>query len=298
MQQDRILRALAYDDTVRIFFCRTTELVRTCCEKHQTWPQVSIAMGRALSVGALMGATLKEDEHQLALEWKGDGPMRRVVVDARANGNLRGYPLHPQVGMPPRSKVIPQSVSELLGKAGFVHVMHDLGLKDIYRSTVPLSSGEIGPDMAFYYAQSEQIPSAIGVECFLDEEGQVKSAGGWMVQMMPNVEEGTLQHFEQRLQQDQLLAFLHRDEPLTQSIADFLQTSHTVLEQKPLRFYCPCTVERVSRTLISLGRQELQNLLLGDQEIEVLCDFCRTRYTFQDMEIQKLLAEVEDALQV
>ena len=293
MEQDKLLTVLAFNGYVRAYACRTTSLVREICERHDTWPSATIALGRALSAGVMMGGMLKAEQQQIALEIKGDGPIGAMMIDAKADGTVRGYVRHPHVGHPPGTGQR-MSVGEVVGREGFLHILRDMGMRDVYRGTVPLMTGEIGADLTYYFAQSEQTPSAVGVGVLLHPSGEVSAAGGFILQIMPGASEAVIQVVETQLAQaDSITAQIEEGRSIEDILQDLLGTDFQILEERPLSFACSCTRERVESALVSVGREEMQKLIYEDGKAEIFCDFCRERYDFNKSDLQDILGQIQ-----
>ena len=288
---DYLVRTLATGRPVRALACVTTELVADACRRHGTLPTASAALGRALTGGALLGALLKSQE-RLALKFEGNGPLRKILVEAESTGVVRGCVGVPEVDLPPRDGKL--DVAGALGRAGFLTVTKDLRMKEPYRGTVQLHTSEIAEDLAWYLTESEQIPSALGLGVFVAEDGSIAGAGGFLVQAMPPRDDAAIDLLTERIGQlpplsdffrrgqspEELLALLYGDLP------------YTTFEKRVLAFACSCSRERIERVLISLGKEELADLLAREGGTEVTCEFCRERYPFARPDLERLLAEI------
>ncbi|MCB9639417.1 MAG: Hsp33 family molecular chaperone HslO [Myxococcales bacterium] len=298
MSQDRLMKVLAYDGQVRAYVCQTTELVSEMCKRHDTWPNASVALGRALSAGVMMAGMLKEEQHQLALEFRGDGPIGRVVVDARADGTARGYVGNPHVGHP-NGEPGTINVGDIVGRDGFLHVLRDTEEEELYRGTVPMINGEISSDLTYYFAQSEQTPTVVGVGVLLHEDGSVSSSGGFLVQLMPDASDEVASKLEHQIEQlESVVRRLEGGVSMEEIMHDLLGSDYNILEERPLRFRCTCSRPRVERALLSLGIEELNDMLNEQGEAETFCDFCRERYYFGKEDLQMFIRVLEKSLQM
>jgi len=287
---DYRVRSLAEDGGVRAIACVTTELVAEGCRRHGTWPAAAAALGRALTGGALMGALLK-DKDRVALKFEGNGPLGKILVEADGEGAVSGYVGNPQVDLPARNGR--PDVAGALGRAGFLTVTRDLGLREPYRSVVRLASGEIGEDLAQYFLESEQTPSAVGVGVFQDATG-VTAAGGFLVQSLPGADPELV---------DRVIDHIRTLPPVTEQLREGRRPEHMLaaifgdvpfrnLEQRPLRFQCHCGRERFEQALVALGREEVAGLAKRTEETVLICEFCRENYVFAPDSFEKLLAEM------
>lgn len=272
---------------VRAFAVRTTVLVEELRRRHDTWPTATAALGRTLTAGAMMGAMLKGEE-RLTIQVKGNGPLGQIVVDANAKGEVRGYVNEPHVHLPSNS-MGKLDVAGAVGREGFLHVTKDLGLKDPYRGSVPIISGELGEDFTYYFAVSEQTPSAVGLGVLVAPDNSVIVAGGFIVQILPGLSDEELTMIEQAVGAmppvtSLLDQGLELDEMLRRLLPDV-----EILEQMDISFQCHCSRERVEQTLVSLGKSELEQLIEEDGQAEVVCHFCNEKYTFEKEELQQIL---------
>ncbi|MCM3703929.1 Hsp33 family molecular chaperone HslO [Paenibacillus macerans] len=290
-KQDRLIRGIALDGKVRAFAVRTTRLVEELRRRHDTYPTATAAFGRTLTAGAMMGAMLKGEE-KLTIQVKGDGPIGPIVVDANAKGEVRGYVKNPHVHLPSNSQG-KLDVRGVVGTTGFINVTKDLGLKEPYRGSVPLISGELGEDFTYYFAISEQTPSAVGLGVLVDVDNSVIVAGGFIIQLLPGLTDQEIDAIEQAVGQlppvTKLLdEGLELEELLRRLVPDF-----KVLEEMDIVFSCSCSRERVERTLISLGKNELMELRDEGKDAEVVCDFCNEVYHFTPEDLDQLIAQTE-----
>lgn len=290
-KQDRLIRGIAMDGKVRAFAVRTTELVEELRRRHDTYPTATAAMGRTVTAAAMMGAMLKGEE-KLTVQVKGDGPIGQIIADANAKGEVRGYVKNPHVHLPSNSQG-KLDVRGVVGTDGFIHVTKDLGLKEPYRGSVPLISGELGEDFTYYFAVSEQTPSAVGLGVLVDVDNSVIVAGGFIIQLLPGLSDSEIDTIEKAVGQlppvtTLLDQGLELEDMLRRIVPDV-----QVLEEMDIVFSCNCSRERVERTLISLGRKELKELRDEDQETEVVCDFCNEPYLFTTEDLDQLIAQAE-----
>ena len=288
--QDHLVRVVSSDGLLRGVAAVTTGLVTEICKKQQTDLTATVALGRLLTGGALLGCLLK-GKQRLALVVEGNGPLGKLSVETDAQGRVRGSIRNPVAGLPPKNDRF--DVAGAVGAAGFLHVWKDLGLKEPYQSMVQLQSSEIGEDLAWYLTSSEQIPSSVSLGVELDANGQVAAAGGLLVQAMPPGDEQRVETLVERLQQlppmtTQLRQGLTPSEILQQLFEDL---DFSVQATIPLGFHCPCTQEQIERMLIGLGRDELQSLADEREQVEVTCEYCRQLYVCTREKLQALIDE-------
>jgi molecular chaperone Hsp33 len=237
----------------------------------------------------MMGAMLKGEE-KLTVQVKGDGPLGQIVADANARGEVRGYVDHPQVHLPANSQG-KLDVAGAVGRNGFIYVLKDLGLKEPYRGSSPIVSGELAEDFTYYFAVSEQTPSSVSLGVLIDTDGSVMASGGFIIQLMPGVEEDELKQLETALAQIPPVSGLLNDKVSLDDILRRIVPDVHILDRMPVQFRCQCSQERVQRTLISLGKEELNRLIEEDGHAEVVCHFCQEAYQFNNAALHELLIQ-------
>jgi Disulfide bond chaperones of the HSP33 family len=290
--KDILVRGTAWNGKLRVFAARTTTLVEELRRRHDTFPTATAALGRTATVGAMMGAMLKGQE-KLTIQVKGDGPIGQIVVDANAEGDIRGYVDHPQAhhGSNEQGKL---DVAGAVGTSGYIHIIKDLGLKEPYRGSVPIISGELGEDFTYYFAVSEQTPSAVGVGVLVEPDNSVRHAGGFIVQVMPGMTDEELTRLEHAVgAMPHVTALLDQGETPEGLLRWLVGDDLTLHDSLELRFQCQCSEDRVGQTLISLGQYELEKLIQEDGEAEVVCHFCNEAYTFDRAKLTELLEQAK-----
>ena len=284
---DRVARALGHGGTVRALAAVTTDLVEEARRRHDTAPTATAALGRALTGALLLASTIKRDE-RLSLEFSGDGPLRGVLVDATPDGDARGYVLRPATHLPPRAGKL--DVGGALGRGVLCVMRVPIAAGTLYRSVVPLESGEIGADLAGYLLKSEQAPAAVGVGVFVGVDGQVVAAGGYLVQALPGASERALDTIAGRVEHLASPSELVRE---GLSASDILRRivgeDLALLEEHDARFRCRCSRERVAIAILAMGRREIESVLADDRRAEVTCEFCTQRYVLEEDELRGLL---------
>lgn len=286
---DYIVRAVAADSQIRAFAAVTTETVETARKDHNTSPVATAALGRLLTGGAMMGVMMKGENDILTLQIKGDGPINGITVTADSKGRVKGYAGNPQVLIPANSKG-KLDVSGAVGN-GILNVIKDMGLKEPYSGQVVLQTGEIAEDLTYYFAVSEQVPSAVGLGVLMNKDNTVRQAGGFIVQVMPFAEESTIAKLEQNVQKIQSVTTLleqgHTPESLLEQVLEGFDIE--INDTIPTEFYCNCDKNRVEKALISIGRKELNELIQEGKEVELNCHFCNTNYVFSVEELKEIL---------
>lgn len=291
MNKDYLVRVVTRDANIRGLACVTTRLVTEACRLHGTYPTAAAALSRALTGGALMGALMK-DRQRVALTFEGNGPLRKIWIEADNRGRVRGFVANPEADPPPKNGKF--DVAGALGKAGLLTVTKDLGVKEPYRGIVQLYTSEIAEDIAYYFAESEQIPSAVGLGVHIEREAGITAAGGFLIQSLPPSDEVMIDHLMERLRELPPISEQLRTGARPESIlsAIFGEIAYDELGAEFLEYTCDCSRERVERALISLGAAEIQRLIDEREETEMTCEFCKSVYRFDRSELTPLLEEI------
>jgi molecular chaperone Hsp33 len=288
---DYLVRATALGGKVRLFAARTTELVEEMRRRHDMFPTATAALGRTATAAAMMGAMLKGEE-KITIQVRGDGPLGQVVADANAAGEVRGYVDQPHTHLPSNA-LGKLDVAGAVGREGFIYVIKDLGLREPYRGSIPIVSGELAEDFTYYFAKSEQTPSAVALGVLVDTDNSVKNAGGLILQLLPGLVGEEVDEIERRLSQiPPVTSMLERGltpEDMMRELVDAISSE----ERLDLRFQCFCSRERVENTLVSLGKDELDSIIEGDEQAEVVCHFCNEKYGFGLAELTTLRGRLD-----
>ncbi|OOC57700.1 Hsp33 family molecular chaperone HslO [Paenibacillus ihbetae] len=286
-QKDRILRGTALGGKVRAFAVRTTDLVEELRSRHDTFPVVTAALGRTVSAAAMMGAMLKGDE-RLSIQVRGDGPIGLIAAESNAIGEVRGYVHNPHVEL---TNIRPgkMDVAAAVGRTGYIHVIKDLGLKEPYRGSVPIISGELAEDFTYYFAASEQTNSAVSLGVLVSPDYTVASAGGFIIQLLPGITDEEITELERALGAIPPMTEMLEEGLSLEDILKRVVPDVSILDEMDVKFSCDCTQERVERALISLGRDEIQQMIDEDGKAEVSCHFCNETYTFDVEQLKSVL---------
>ena len=287
---DRIVRAISTDGMVQAAAICSRDLTERARQIHKTLPVATAALGRTLAAASMMGNALKSDGASLTLQFKGGGPLGTVLAVSDNEGNVRGYVTNPHVDIPLR-KDGKLDVGTAVGHEGTLTVIKDLHMKEPYVGTIDLLGGEIAEDVAGYFVESEQIPTACALGVLVDRDQSVKAAGGCLSQLMPGAAEDTIAKVEGGIMAaGAVSAILEKnDDPeamLRTVMSDF---DLKILETCPVEYRCYCSRERVERALISLGRTELEQMLSEQGGCQLTCQFCDAVYEFTAEDIQRLL---------
>lgn len=295
MQGDYLVKATLAGGMARVLVGITTGLVEEARRVHDAWPTATAALGRTLTASALMAA-VPDTGATVTLQLLGDGPVGRILAVAKPDGTVKGYLDNPQIHLPPNN-LGKLDVAGAVGRRGMLYVVKDVGLEEPQRGTVPLTSGEIGLDLAEYYRRSEQIPAAIGLGVLVRADGGIQAAGGFLLHLSPDATGELSAELEKNLaavtsvtdlvaggwSAEKILAHLARGLPVA------------IKGRQPLRFHCGCSRERFSTPLLSLGRDELSTLLAEEEGLELRCHFCNSVYVFTPAEAKELLARARTA---
>lgn len=285
---DYIVRAVAADKQIRAFAITSREMVETARQHHNTSPVATAALGRLLTGGAIMGVMMKGEKDMLTLMMKGDGPINGVTVTADSKGNVKGYVGNPNV-LIPANYAGKLDVGAAIGY-GTLTVIKDMGLKEPYVSQVPLGTSEVAEDLTYYFASSEQVPSAVGLGVLMSKDNTVKQAGGFIVQLMPFADEEVINKLEERVNNissvTEMLEKGMTPEDILKEVMGDMDVEFT--DKIETGFVCNCGKEKIAKALAGISKKDMDEIINDGKEIEVKCDFCNTTYKFSVEELQTL----------
>lgn len=287
----KIVRALSVDGSVLCMAIDTTDIVNEIYKIHQTTPVVSAALGRTATATAMMGSLLKNESDSITVRIDGKGPCGMIIAVADFRGNVRCYATNPQVELP-LNEIGKLNVGECVGTDGNLAVVKDMGLKEPYVGQVPLVSGEIGDDITSYYGISEQIPTVCGLGVLVDRDWSIKHAGGFMIQLVPPVNEAAIDVIEKNIKNmtsvTQMLENGYSPEDIITVALEGMDPN--ILDSWDVSYKCNCSRERMEQVLLSIGKDDLQEIIddKTQDEIELVCHFCNEKHSFEKTEIQKL----------
>ncbi len=286
---DYIVRATAANSQIRAFAATTRDLVEVARASHNTSPVATAALGRLLTAGSMMGSMMKNDTDILTLQIKCDGPIGGLTVTADTKGNVKGYVENPNVMLPPSKKGKLDVAAAL--NLGVLSVIKDMGLKEPYVGQTILTTSEIAEDLTYYFATSEQVPSSVGLGVLMEKDNTVKQAGGFIVQVMPFVEDEVVDRLEKNIAKiDSVTEMLDKGytpEKILETVLADMDVEFT--DTLPTQFHCNCSKERVEKALISIGKKDIQEMINDGKEIEMHCHFCNTSYQFTVEELKEIL---------
>lgn len=280
---DYMIRGMAANNQVRFFACNSTETVEKARITHKTYPVVTNALGRLITGAALMGAMCKNDTDVLTIRLQCQGPIQGMLVTADSKGNVKGYVSEAQVELP--AKDVAKAID-----LGVMSVIKDIGLKEPYVGQTHLVSSEIAQDLTYYFVTSEQIPSSVALGVMLNNDASVSKAGGFIIQLMPFAEDGLIDELEKRLKDFSFTTLLEKGKSV-EEIINILFDGYDVVTTDHLdcAYVCDCSKDRVEKAVISMGKAEIASMIEDKEPIEVVCDFCHTKYTFSPEELYSIL---------
>ncbi|HHY75117.1 MAG TPA: Hsp33 family molecular chaperone HslO [Bacillus bacterium] len=284
---DYLIKALAYDGQVRAYGINSTETVSEGQRRHDTWATASAALGRAMTAATMMGAMLKGDD-KITVKIEGGGPIGAILVDANARGEVRGYVSNPHVDfeLNEHGKL---DVTRAVGNTGFLSVVKDLGMREHFTGQVPLVSGELGEDFTYYFAASEQVPSAVGVGVLVNPDHSILAAGGFIIQLLPGTSDETIDKIEKQINSIPPISKLIQDGLTPEEILEKLLGEIKILEKMPVSFKCTCSKERLANAIVSLGADEIKAMIEEDGKADAHCNFCNEEYHFTVADLTELL---------
>lgn len=290
---DYLVRALAFDGKVRAFAVRTTDTIAEAQQRHGTWPTASAALGRSMTAGVMMGAMLK-GEDKLTVKVEGKGPIGAIIVDSNAKGEVRGYVTNPQThfDLNEHGKL---DVRRAVGTEGMITIVKDLGMRDFFTGQVPIVSGELGEDFTYYFAASEQVPSSVGLGVLVNPDNTILASGGFIIQLMPGIEDETITVIEEKLSKmEPVSKLLDKGLAPEQLLQEILGDENVqILEQLPVMFDCNCSKERFGTAILSLGESEIREMIEEDGQAEAQCHFCMETYSYSETELEAFIDEIK-----
>lgn len=291
---DYMIRAIDKKKTFRIFMVKSTNTVESARIHHCTTPTASAALGRTLTAGLMMGYMMKNQEDRLTININGGGPLGTILVVSDNAGNVKGYVDNPNINLDLKANG-KLDVGGAVGTNGKLTVLIDIGMKEPYGGSTDIVTGEIGEDIAMYYWQSEQQKSAVALGVLVDRDYHIKSAGGFIVQPMPFMEEEDLTKLENALGKLKSVSdYFDNDDDIEDIVKKiFSDFEIEITEKIPVGFKCDCSEERMEQALISLGKKDLQQIIEEDEKIETVCHFCNKKYLFEGNKIKSILESLQ-----
>ena len=284
-----IVRATAADSQIRAFAITSRDLVEQSRIYHNTSPVITAALGRLLTGGAMMGAMMKGEKDVLTLQIMCSGPAKGLTVTADSKGNVKGYPQVPDVILPANAKGKLDVGGAL--DLGVLSVIKDIGMKEPYIGQVQLQTGEIGDDLTYYFATSEQVPSAVGLGVLMNKDNTVKQAGGFIIQLMPFTDDEIIEKLEKKVAEVTSVTDLLEQGATPESLLEQIlgEFGLEINETLPVQYHCDCSKERVTRVIASIGKKDIQEMIDDNEPIEVNCQFCDEHYVFSTEELKEII---------
>ena len=292
--KDQLVRAMTKDGFVNAVAVTTTGIVERARQIHKTLPTATAALGRLLTAASMMGNMQKVDDGSITLQLKGGGPLGRLLAVSDAKGNVRGWVENPQISMLEKAPG-KLDVGAAVGSDGTLTVIRDLRMKEPYIGTIDLVSGEIAEDITAYFAQSEQIPTACALGVLVGKDQSVTAAGGYIIQLLPGAPDDIIDKIESGIQNagavSRLLAAGMDGQVVLETVLHGFDLE--ILETQPVEYRCYCSRDRVTRTLISLGRTELQSIVDDGKDIHIDCQFCDKIYDYTPDQVRQILKDLD-----
>ena len=288
--QDKIKKFLAYNGKISITCANTTNLIEKARQIHDLSPVATATFGRMLTITAIMGNEMKNKTDKLTVQIKGNGPIGSMLVTSDNSPKVKGYVTNPHVDLP-LNEFGKLDVSGAVGMQGYINVIKDIGLKDPYIGISPLVSGEIGDDFANYFVNSEQRNSAVALGVLVDQNG-VRAAGGYLINPMPDATEEEISRVEQSIFKAGAISKMLDNNLTLGEIAKLVTGDNNIkeIENNVIPVYeCDCSKEHMKEALISIGREELEDILKTDKKAEIVCHFCNKKYIFTEQELKEIL---------
>lgn len=292
---DYLVKSVAGNEMFRAYAVDATGVVAEAQQRHDTWSAASAALGRSLVGTLLLASSVLKGDEQMTVKINGNGPVGGIVIDGNAKGTVKGYLQHPHIHLPlnEQHKI---DVKTAVGTDGFLSVTKDQGFGDPFTGTVALVSGELGEDFTYYLAQSEQIPSAVGLSVFVNDDNSISVAGGFLVQVLPNATDEAISSLEAKLKDLPLVSQLMREGKTPEDILDLLFDGDVkVLDKMPVKFECDCSEERFAEALMALPKHEVRAMIDEDHGATAVCHFCGSQYQFSEAELEAVLSRSKGA---
>ena len=294
-QADKIIRALAHNGKVNVRCINSTNMVEEARKLHKLSPTATAALGRLLTITSLLGKEMKDEKGTITTRIKGDGPIGNMVAVGDNEGNVKGYVSNPYVDIPLNEKTGKLDVGGAVGKNGMLYIIKDIGLKEPYVGMTPIVSGEIAEDFTNYFATSEQTPTVVALGVLVDKNG-VKSAGGYLITLMPGATEEEITKIEEALKKADSISKMLDDGKELVDIAETVTGDSNIMyfeDDIIPKYKCDCSKEKMEKNLITIGKEELKEIIDNDRKAELVCHFCNSVYEFSLEELENLYKKVE-----
>ena len=283
---DSLIKALVLNQEARVYVVSNTETVNEAVKKHNLWPGATSVLGKTLTIGQIMGSMLKGEEALTIKINGGNGQLGNIIVDANSKGEVRGYVDNPNVSIVNNQGGMNDYYA--IGTEGTIDVIKDLKLKDVFTSSVACT-GNLANDFTYYFYDSEQTNSIVYLGMLIDVDNSCKLSGGMIIQLLPNASENTICYLENIISKYPSFNEILENNSLEDILKLFFNDDYEILETREVSFKCPCSKYNFSKALITLGKEDLQNIINEDHKIEAVCHYCGERYLFTEEDINKLI---------
>lgn len=283
--KDYLIKALALEERVRIYIVRNTEVANEAMIRHSLWPSATSLLGKTMAIGLMMGGMLKGDE-ALTIKINGNGPIGTIVVDSNAKGEVRGYTERSHVNFTNKEGLDDVST---LGKDGYIDVIKDLKLKELFTSTVPLITGDLAKDFTYYFMVSEQTKSLCSLGAIVDVDNYAKTCGGIIVQLLPNHIDSDIDYLESKIDVlSKMSALLLEHDDLEDILKLLFDKDYRVVETMPVKFKCHCSKAHFARGLATLSKDQLTDIIEKEGKAEVVCHYCGNHYYYTKEDLEEI----------
>lgn len=285
----KFIKAIVLNAEAKVYITDTTEVTKTAIEKHDLWPSAASVLGKTMTVALLMGGTLKQDQ-ALTIKIDGNGPIGQVIVDANGKGEVRGYVSNPHVNFTKANKL---DEITTLGYNGYIDVIKDLHMNDLFTSSTEIITGDLAKDFTYYLLKSEQVKSALLLGSKFDVDNTCMTCGGMLIQLLPRASEETISYIEKALEGKSEFSTLLLNNSLEEILKLFFGDNVDILEEKDVSFTCPCSYDRFKTSLKNLGKTELKSMIDEGKEIEVVCHYCNSHYKYSIETLKELYEQAK-----
>ena len=293
MQNDKIISCLAHNGKVNVRCIKSTNIVEEARKLHDLSPTATAALGRLLTITSLLGKEMKGEKGTITTQIKGNGPLGSMTAVSDNNGNVKGYVVNPHAELPLNPENGKLNVGEAVGKQGTIYIIKDIGLKEPYVGMTPIVSGEIAEDFTNYFATSEQTPTVVALGVLVDKNG-VRSAGGYLITLMPDATEEEIVKIEKALKKaDSISKMLDDGKELVEIAEEVTGDSNLMYfeDDNVPQYVCNCSREKMEKNLITIGKDEIRDIIEKDGKAELVCHFCNKKYVFNEKELRNLIEE-------
>lgn len=292
--EDYMIKSIIDDGMFRAYVVDATGIVQEAQRRHDTWSASSAALGRSLIGTLLLASSVLKGDEKMTVRIQGDGPVGGIVIDGNANGTVKGYLQDPHVHLPlnEKGKI---DVAGAVGTNGMLSVTKDLTVGEPFTGQVQLVSGELGEDFTYYLAQSEQIPSSVGLSVFVNADNSIEVAGGFLIQVLPGATDEAITDLENRLAKLPLISQLLQEKKTPEDILYdlFEKASVKIVDKMTVSFKCDCSKEKFSEMLATIDRDDMEQMINEDHQAEIVCHFCGNKYQYDETDLKKILSEMK-----